>query len=204
MWCMYYWLFFEDGANQMATILVKQDSSEKHSWWLRPLIKMALRSMVKNSVKNLMSSKESWNKTIKDEPDEEIKEEIVSVLAVTKGTGQGKTVKDEDLENMLIGNKEKLLAEIEYFVRNREHDSHLGYIFHFLQKAECIEKNKYDYTTFHRAVVRAFPDAGVSGYDSAQELYKNIQSIENASTRLLNEYNRMKEMMFVKFMEAKQ
>ena len=105
---------------------------------------------------------------------------------------------------MLVGNREKLIDAICYFVKNRKKDSHLGYIFLFLQKAECIEKNKYNYTTFHRAIIRQFPNAGISGVDSAQELYGKIISLKNASTRLLNEYNRMNKMMFVKFIEAKQ
>lgn len=67
-----------------------------------------------------------------------------------------------------------------------------------------MEKNKYNYTTFHRAIIRQFPDAGISGVDSAQELYGKILVLKDASTRLLNEYDRMKEKMFVKFIEAKQ
>lgn len=204
LWCMYYWLFFEDGANKLTTMLTKNYYPEKHSWWMRPMIKMAVRCMVKISVQSLMSSKASWNKTLKNEPDKDIQEEITSVLAVTKGTGQGKTIKDEDLENMLIGNKERLMSEIEYFVVNREANSHLGYVFYFLEEAQCIEKKKYKYTTFHRAIIRQFPDAGILGVDSAQELYGKLPPPKDASTRLLNEYDRMKKKMFVKFIEAKQ
>ena len=204
LWCMYYWLFWEDGANKMETILSRQIDPEQQSWWKRPLAKLAVRTMVKISVRNMMSSKSSWNKTLRSEPDEEMKEEIFSALAVSKSNDHGRSEKDEELENMLVGNREKLIDAIGYFVKNRKKDSHLGYIFHFLQKAECIEKNKYNYTTFHRAIIRQFPDAGISGVDSAQELYGKIISLKNASTRLLNEYNRMNKMMFVKFIEAKQ
>ncbi len=204
LWCMYYWLFFEDGTTKLATILSRYKEPKMFPCLIRFLTKNAIRYMVKISVRNMMSSKSSWNKTLRSEPDEEMKEEIVSALAVSKSNDHGRSLKDEDLGNMLIGDIEKLIDAIGYFVRNRKYDSHLGYIFHFLEEATCIEKKKYDYTTFHRAIVREFPDAGISGYDSAQELYKNIQSREDASTRLLNEYNRMKEMMFVKFIEAKQ
>ena len=204
LWCMYYWLFWEDGANKMETILSRQIDPKQQSWWKRPLAKLAVRTMVKISVRNMMSSKSSWNKTLRSEPDEEMKEEIFSALAVSKSNDHGRSEKDEELENMLVGNREKLIDAIGYFVKNRKKDSHLGYIFHFLQKAECIEKNKYNYTTFHRAIIRQFPDAGISGVDSAQELYGKIISLKNASTRLLNEYNRMNKMMFVKFIEAKQ
>ena len=184
LWCMYYWLFWEDGANKMETILSRQIDPKQQSWWKRPLAKLAVRTMVKISVRNMI--------------------EIFSALAVSKSNDHGRSEKDEELENMLVGNREKLIDAIGYFVKNRKKDSHLGYIFHFLQKAECIEKNKYNYTTFHRAIIRQFPDAGISGVDSAQELYGKIISLKNASTRLLNEYNRMNKMMFVKFIEAKQ
>ena len=204
LWCMYYWLFFEDGANKLETMLSRDEGSKKHSWWMRPMTKLAVRTMVKISVRNMMSSKASWNMTLRSEPDEEMKEEIISALAVSKSNDHGRSEKDENLENMLIGDTEKLIDAIGYFVRNRKYDSHLGYIFHFLEEATCIEKKKYDYTAFHRAIVREFPDAGISGYDSAQELYKNIQSREDASTRLFNEYNRMKKKMWVRFIEVKQ
>ena len=203
LWCMYYWLFFEDGANKLTTMLSQNNCPEKHSWWMRPMIKMAVRTMVKISVKNLMSTKNSWYETKQNVPDEEIQEEIASVLAVTKGTGQGRTIQDVDLDNMLIGDKERLISEIEYFVVNRKKDSLLGYIFHFLQEAKCVEKNKYDYTTFHRAIIRKFPDAGISDHDSAQELYGKLPPSKDASTKFLNEYEEMKKIMWVRFEEVR-
>lgn len=169
LWCMYYWLYFEDGANKMEAMLSRNDYSCKHSWWLKPIIRIAIRSIVKNSVKNLMSSKDSWNKTLKNEKDEEIKEEIASIMAITKGTGQGRSVKYEDLENLLIGNIPEVLNKVETFVRNRKNgnDSQLADILIALEKSEHIKKN-LEFMTFYRAIIRRFPDAGITGYDRAQ------------------------------------
>ena len=187
LWCMYYWLFWEDGANKMETILSRQIDPEQQSWWKRPLAT-------------------SWNKTLRSEPDEEMKEEIISALAVSKNNDHGRSEKDEELENMLIGNKERLISTIEYFVLNRKHDSHIGYIFYFLVKAQCVEANKYDYTTFHRAIVRHFPNAVIKGHDSGQALYGKLikmDKVSDLSTKAANEYEKMSETMFVKFVEAK-
>ena len=154
----------------------------------------------------MMSSKTSWNKTLRSEPDEEMKEEIISALAVSKNNDHGRSEKDEELENMLIGNKERLISTIEYFVLNRKHDSHIGYIFYFLVKAQCVEANKYDYTTFHRAIVRHFPNAVIKGHDSGQALYGKLikmDKVSDLSTKAANEYEKMSETMFVKFVEAK-
>ena len=206
LWCMYYWLFWEDGANKMETILSRQIDPEQQSWWKRPLAKLAVRTMVKISVRNMMSSKTSWNKTLRSEPDEEMKEEIISALAVSKGNDHGRSEKDEELENMLVGNRENLVSEIEHFVLNRKHDSHRGYIFYFLIKAQCIEPNKYDYTTFHRAIVRHFPNAAIKGHDGGQTLYGKLikmDKVSDLSTKAANEFEKMRETMFVKFVEAK-
>ena len=151
-----------------------------------------------------INTKKDWINENKTEADNDAKAVVRETLSQVEGVSQGKSDVDIDLDQMLIGDTEKLIDAIGYFVKNRKKDSHLGYIFHFLQKAECMEKNKYNYTTFHRAIIRQFPDAGISGVDSAQELYGKIQVLKDASTRLLNEYDRMKENMFVRFIEAKQ
>lgn len=203
MWCMYYWLFFDDGANKMATILAKHDYSEKHSWWLRPITKMALRSMVKISVKNLMSSKESWNKTIKGESDDEIKEEIASILAVTKGTGQGRSEKNEDLENLLIGNIPEVLNRVETFVRKRKNgnDSQLADILIALEKSEHIKKN-LEFMTFYRAIIRRFPDAGITDYDRAQRKLSKLPRGKEQEKKPISEFNDEIQKMYFSLKET--
>lgn len=170
VWCMYYWLFWEDGASKMETIIANSKYSEKHAWWIRPLTKMAIRTMVKISVNTLMSSKSSWNKTVKAQPDEEMKDEINSVLAVTKGTSQGREEKNDDLKNLLMGNKKELLKRIEFFVSTRKYDSHLAYILIALEDAGKIVKG-CEFMTFYRAIVAKYPNAGIGDYDRAQRIY---------------------------------
>lgn len=206
LWCMYYWLFWEDGANKLETIISRHIDPKKKSWWMRPVATLAVRYIVKISVRHLMSSKDSWKETLKTETDKEMKEEIISALAVSKNNNQGRTEKDEDLENMLIGNKERLVSAIEYYVLNRKQDSHIGYIFYFLIKAQCIEPNKYDYTTFHRAIIRRFPNASIKGHDRGRDLYRklmNTKEVSELSTKAANLYDNMKKTMFVKFVDAK-
>ena len=190
LWCMYYWLFWEDGANKLEMMLSRDKGSKKHSWWMRPMIKLAVRTIVKISVKNLMSSKDSWSKTIKSESDEEIKEEIASVLAVTKGTGQGRSEKDDDLENLLIGNIPEVLNKIEYFVRNRKNgnDSQLADILIALEKSGHIKKD-LEFMTFYRAIIRRFPDAGITGYDSAQRKMSRLSRDKAQEKMPISDFN---------------
>ena len=77
---------------------------------------------------------------MKAQPDEEMKDEIKSVLAVTKGTSQGREEKNDDLKNLLVGNKKELLKRIEFFVSTRQYDSHLAYILIALEDAGKIVK----------------------------------------------------------------
>ena len=79
-------------------------------------------------------------------------------------------------------------------------------IFYFLIKAQCIEPNKYDYTTFHRAIVRHFPNVAIKGHDGGQTLYGKLikmDKVSDLSTKAANEFEKMRETMFVKFVEAK-
>ena len=202
MFSMYYWLYFDEGAKTIKTIYTKYLVPEGCGALKKFLYEIWIGLVVSSSVQYYINTKKDWINENKTEADNDAKAVVRETLSQVEGVSQGKS--DVDLDQMLIGDTEKLIDAIGYFVKNRKKDSHLGYIFHFLQKAECIEKNKYNYTTFHRAIIRQFPNAGISGVDSAQELYGKIISLKNASTRLLNEYNRMNKMMFVKFIEAKQ
>ena len=204
MFSMYYWLYFEEGAKKIKTIYTKYLVPEGCGALKKYLYEIWIGLVVSSSVKYFINTKKDWINENKTETDEDAKAVVRETLSQVEGVSRGKSDVDVYLEQMLIGDTEKLIDAIGYLVKNRKKDSHLGYIFHFLQKAECMEKNKYNYTTFHRAIIRQFPDAGISGVDSAQELYGKILVLKDASTRLLNEYDRMKEKMFVKFIEAKQ
>lgn len=204
MFSMYYWLYFDEGAKTIKTIYTKYLVPEGCGALKMFLYEIWIGLVVSSSVQYYINTKKDWINENKTEADNDAKAVVRETLSQVEGVSQGKSDVDVDLDQMLIGDTEKLIDAIGYFVKNRKKDSHLGYIFHFLQKAECMEKNKYNYTTFHRAIIRQFPDAGISGVDSAQELYGKIQVLKDASTRLLNEYNRMKENMFVRFIEAKQ
>ena len=204
MFSMYYWLYFDEGAKTIKTIYTKYLVPEGCGALKKFLYEIWIGLVVSSSVQYYINTKKDWINENKTEADNDAKAVVRETLSQVEGVSQGKSDVDVDLDQMLIGDTEKLIDAIGYFVKNRKKDSHLGYIFHFLQKAECMEKNKYNYTTFHRAIIRQFPDAGISGVDSAQELYGKIQVLKDASTRLLNEYNRMKENMFVRFIEAKQ
>lgn len=204
MFSMYYWLYFEEGAKKIKTIYTKYLVPEGCGALKKYLYEIWIGLVVSSSVQYYINTKKDWINENKTETDEDAKAVVRETLSQVEGVSRGKSDVDVDLDQMLIGDTEKLIDAIGYFVKNRKKDSHLGYIFHFLQKAECMEKNKYNYTTFHRAIIRQFPDAGISGVDSAQELYGKILVLKDASTRLLNEYDRMKEKMFVRFIEAKQ
>ena len=198
-----YWLYFEEGAKKIKTIYTKYLVPEGFGALKKYLYEIWIGLVVSSSVKYYINTKKDWINENKTETDEDAKAVVRETLSQVQGVSRGKSDVDVDLDQMLIGDTEKLIDAIGYFVKNRKKDSHLGYIFHFLQKAECMEKNKYNYTTFHRAIIRQFPDTGISGVDSAQELYGKILVLKDASTRLLNEYDRMKEKMFVKFIEAR-
>lgn len=204
MFSMYYWLYFEGGAKKIKTIYTKYLFPEECGALKKFLYEIWIGLVVSSSVQFFINTKKDWINENITETNEDAKAVVRETLSQVEGVSQGKSDVDVDLDQMLIGDTENLIEAIGYFVKNRNKGSHLGYVFHFLEEAQCIEKKKYKYTTFHRAIIRQFPDAGILGVDSAQELYGKLPPPKDASTRLLNEYDRMKKKMFVKFIEAKQ
>lgn len=183
MFSMYYWLYYEDGAKKLKRIYTKYLLPDDCGIFKKLYCKTWVGMVVSASIKAFMNSKKEWVVENQQETDVDTKTVIKETLNEVAGVDRGRNDVDVDLDQMLNGNSEKLMLEIGHFVINRKHDSHLGYILHFLEKAECIEKKKYDYMTFHRAVIRQFPEAGITGYDRAQSLYSKLQNMDKRHPR---------------------
>ena len=94
------------------------------------------------------------------------------------------------MENLLIGNIPEVLNKIEYFVRNRKNgnDSQLADILIALEKSGHIKKD-LEFMTFYRAIIRRFPDAGITGYDSAQRKMSRLPRDKAQEKMPISDFN---------------
>lgn len=199
---MYYWAFFEGGSIKMKELFSKyfglNDSPDLKGFEFENLMEL----LIPNSIQNFMDTKKDWKNDNQQDTDPIMKEAVATVLKDVKGVNAGRNDTDKDLEQLLIGNIERLMDEVEYFVSHRGPDSNLAYILYFLRMAECVEE--CDYTTFHRAVIRRFPDANIKGFDRAQSLYGTLTNRKDKiGPRHQKKLEELKKKMFVKFVEAK-
>jgi hypothetical protein len=181
---MYYWLLLDNGTIELKRLLSQHFCSEFWGGISRLIFRWMVGIMVRYSVNSMMVSKKEWSTEVSASQDSDEREAITETLATVKSPNKGRADKDEDLRDLLLGGKkEYLFAKIEELVAERPSDSALGSMLFALEKARCV--TPCDYTTFHRALKRAFPDVGIGGCDRPQQIYGKLKSglLENFSDR---------------------
>lgn len=199
---MYYWAYFEGGSIKIKEIYSKYIATNEPDNIKAIEFEAFIDPLLDNSILNFMDTKKDWQKDNYQDADPIMKDIVASLLSEVKGVNAGRNDDDKDLEQLLTGNVPNLMKEIEYFVNRRKSDTHLAFILYFLKKAECIED--CEYMTFHRALLRKFPNANIKGYDRAQSLYGTLTNRkDNIGPRHKKKLEELKKEMLVRFIEAK-
>lgn len=140
-YCMYYIVVVDYGLTKMAEILdniLCNDNIDQNGM---VLIGCCIRMLAGQSIEMGVETKASWEKASKDcSPD--IWKEIAYVLHSIKAKrGNRKTIKP--IDDILIGDCEKIKEGIRFFLHDNQEDICLAYLFRALVKARKTKLSKW-------------------------------------------------------------
>ena len=176
LFCVFYWMIFDNGFVKAADLLSKTIMGEKPSFGQKNFGEQIMRSLMLTSIDKATYTKGTWkaanNRVVKDVAN--------SALQESKGR-RGRKQVCVLLEEMLIQPHAELLTnEIEKilteWMETNDTDSILAYIFAALTNGSLLN-DTYNYRTFHTAILEKFPSLGFkSGFDWGEALYNAIVS----------------------------
>lgn len=173
VFCYYYWMIFDNGQTDMATIYANHLRNNHVGLFFRWIFRLAFKVFVVYSFK-MGARRMDWKSFVRKLKDEKAREDINKGLQiVTPGQSQGKRVDCSRLDE-LISNP-NVIELIGLFLEKRKSDVEIAYLLVNLQLNGLV--SDVAYTTFHRALQNAFPDAGIKGHCKAQAKYKELKRL---------------------------
>lgn len=148
-YCMYYFVIFDHGLSRMAKLLDRLLNSGKVDNGDMILIKSCVALLVHQSIEMGTESKAGWEDTA-EACNPEIWKEVMFALRKVKGKRGNKKVM-QSLDDILVGDKERIKQGIRSFLEENTEDISLAYLLKSLVKAGRI-KASIKYMTFHRAI----------------------------------------------------
>ena len=167
-YCMYYFVIFDHGLSRMAKLLDR----------------------LLNSGKVDNESKAGWEDTA-EACNPEIWKEVMFALRKVKGKRGNKKVM-QSLDDILVGDKERIKQGIRSFLEENTEDISLAYLLKSLVKAGRI-KASIKYMTFHRAIEQFYQRH--YGHDIPQKRYGEIKDITLTSPQRGNSYIKAKRII---------
>ena len=189
-YCMYYFVIFDHGLSRMAKLLDRLLSSEEVDNGDMLLIKSCIALLVNKSIEIGTESKAEWEATAEVcNPD--IWKEVMFALRKVKGKrGNRKII--QSLDDILIGDKERIKQGIYSFLEENTEDISLAYLLKALVKAGRM-KASIRYMTFHRAIEQFYQRH--YGHDIPQKRYGEIKDITLTSPQRENSYIKAKRII---------
>ena len=148
-YCMYYFVIFDHGLSRMAQLLDHLLNSGEVDNGDMILIKLCVALLVHQSIEMGTESKAGWEDTA-EACNPEIWKEVMFALRKAKGRRGNKKVM-QSLDDILVGDKERIKQGIRSFLEENTEDISLAYLLKSLVKAGRI-KVSIRYMTFHRAI----------------------------------------------------
>ena len=148
-YCMYYFVIFDHGLSRMAQLLDHLLNSGEVDNGDMILIKSCVALLVHQSIEMGTESKAGWEDTA-EACNPEIWKEVMFALRKAKGRRGNKKVM-QSLDDILVGDKERIKQSIRSFLEENTEDISLAYLLKSLVKAGRI-KASIRYMTFHRAI----------------------------------------------------
>lgn len=130
-YCMYYYCAFDGGMRQMMSMTSSVFSQPKGGMMGYVAKKMITQLFVKKSIELGYEKKNTWEDTVKREP-EESAGFIRQALSMIKGIGGKRKAKYQTVDELLVGNKEELKRAIKTFRLHQRDSVSLGYLFYLL------------------------------------------------------------------------
>lgn len=189
-YCMYYFVIFDHGLSRMAKLLDRLLSSEEVNHGDMVLIKSCVAALVTQSIEIGTENKAGWEDTA-EVCNPEIWKEVMFVLRKVKGKwGNRKII--QSLDDILVGDKERIKQGIHLFTEENTDDINLAYLLKALTNAGRI-KASTRYMTFHRAIEQ-FSQRHY-GHDIPQKRYGEIKELTLNSPQRGSSYTKAKRII---------
>lgn len=189
-YCMYYFVIFDHGLSRMAKLLDRLLNSGEVDNGNMILIKSCVALLVHKSIEMGTESKAGWEDTA-EVCNPEIWKEVMFALRKAKGRRGNKKV-IQSLDDILVGDKERIKQGICSFLEENTEDISLAYLLKSLVKAGRI-KASIRYMTFHRAIEQFYQRH--YGHDIPQKRYGEIKDITLTSPQRGNSYIKAKRII---------
>ena len=189
-YCMYYFVIFDHGLSRMAQLLDHLLNSGEVDNGDMILIKSCVALLVHQSIEMGTESKAGWEDTA-EACNPEIWKEVMFALRKAKGRRGNKKVM-QSLDDILVGDKERIKQGIRSFLEENTEDISLAYLLKSLVKAGRI-KASIRYMTFHRAIEQFYQRH--YGHDIPQKRYGEIKDITLNSPQRGNSYIKAKRII---------
>lgn len=189
-YCMYYFVIFDHGLSRMAKLLDRLLNSGEVDNGNMILIKSCVALLVHQSIEMGTESKAGWEDTA-EVCNPEIWKEVMFALRKAKGRRGNKKV-IQSLDDILVGDKERIKQGICSFLEENTEDISLAYLLKSLVKAGRI-KASIRYMTFHRAIEQFYQRH--YGHNIPQKRYGEIKDITLTSPQRGNSYIKAKRII---------
>ena len=168
----YYFVVFDHGLSRMAKLLNRLLNSGEIDNGDMILIKSCVTMLVNGSIEMGTATKADWEDTV-EKCNPEIWKEVMFALRKVKGRRGNKKV-IQSLDDILVGDKERIKQGICLFLEENTEDISLAYLLKSLVKAGRI-KASTKYMAFHRAIEQ-FSQRHY-GHDIPQKRYGEIKDM---------------------------
>lgn len=189
-YCMYYFVVFDHGLSRMAKLLDRLLNSGEVDNGDMLLMKLCVTLLVHKSIEMGTENKAEWEDTA-EACNPEIWKEVMFALRKVKGRRGNKKVM-QSLDDILVGNKERIKQGIRSFLEENTEDISLAYLLKSLINAGRI-KASTRYMSFHRAIEQF--SQRYYGHDIPQKRYGEIKDMTLGSPQRGSSYIKAKRMI---------
>ena len=189
-YCMYYFVVFDHGLSRMAKSLNRLLNCEEVDNGDMLLVKSCVTLLVNESIEMGTETKADWENTA-ERCNPEVWKEVMFALRKVKGRRGNKKV-IQSLDDILLGDKERIKQGILLFLEENTEDISLAYLLKSLVKSGKI-KASTRYMTFHRAIEQ-FSQRHY-GHDIPQKRYGEIKELTLNSPQRGSSYTKAKRII---------
>ena len=150
--CVLYYISMDGGLVRSAKHLSKLLHSARGISQMMMFVPLVIGKMTEVSVKHGHDKQSDWKELTHNE-DEEVSKEVKHALVDTKGLRGRRVINTTkfNIDDMLIGDKEKIKEQIGKFRKTYKCTTHLSFLLIILVRAECVDKF-ISYPHFHHAM----------------------------------------------------
>ena len=171
-YCIYFFVTFDHGLSRMADVFSQQMVGSHSSAFTSEMFRLCIRTFVGHSLSNRTETKEDWQQLANEMTNDDCWKEIMFTLRSCQSHG-GQQKDCRSLDELLIGDKEKLKSLIKDYLNEHPGASRLAYLLYALRQTGHIES--CNYITFHRAL-QQMVSKPLGGPDVPQRRYHELMA----------------------------